>query len=399
MARPKSMPDFSALLDASTPLTAREHARKKPSISLAAGLIMNSTESPKNFSNSPVRMRQDGEGELSENLFYAYAQKVYGPSDYAQAPPYVLTFANASVANQWWNLVQSEYPSSTREGPQLFILKGEDMQEQIQDNPRFYALQNKWFYSPASETTPVIPLQDWKGNPVDASPAPARRKTDSGIPESKEEDAPSFDMATLNDTLSRMNAMISENAAQIKALSVAQGEGLQRMQEINESTTTQIKTLADGQTKLQSLISDNASHYIALSNSSFANQEQAKSVLQSNADNIQALAQAQTQLAHTCAGMLKTIDGLGSTVSRVGDNVSQLQHSSSTDFSSSTPFSNVGNRISPPPRKLNRKIKGVWYEYDSGSPMSSPRQSVSMASPRMSHMLATPPKSPASTKV
>jgi hypothetical protein len=80
MARPKSMPDFAALIDPSSPLPWKEHQRKKPSISLAAGLIM-ATESPKmghmTTSPSPLGKVQHGE-DWSENLFYAYALKVYG---------------------------------------------------------------------------------------------------------------------------------------------------------------------------------------------------------------------------------------------------------------------------------------------------------------------------------
>lgn len=77
MARPKSMPDFSALLDASTPLSGKDQPRKKPSISLAAGLIM-ASESPKSMPNTPQHPQAKA-GEWSDNLFYAYAQKVYMP--------------------------------------------------------------------------------------------------------------------------------------------------------------------------------------------------------------------------------------------------------------------------------------------------------------------------------
>jgi hypothetical protein len=91
------MPDFSALLDSSTPLfEARAqnrrqtspvrglgYPRKKVSISLAAGLIMN-TDSPKTtpLSDPPLKQSLDGTKEEEEErvsedaLFYAYALKV-----------------------------------------------------------------------------------------------------------------------------------------------------------------------------------------------------------------------------------------------------------------------------------------------------------------------------------
>ncbi|KAF2249651.1 hypothetical protein BU26DRAFT_454925 [Trematosphaeria pertusa] len=382
MSRPKSMPDFSALLDASTPLPEHERPRKKPSISLAAGLIM-ASESPRSTPNTPQlrALGRNGDG-WSDNLFYAYAQK----SDYAHSPPYILTFASAAICEQWWALVRREYPESTRVGPQLFILKGDDMQEQIQDNPKFYDLRNKWFYTPSDgSSSGVIPLQDYRGHPITAPPALAPT-----------EEKGTFDMATLSETLDKMNAMITENTNQIRALSVAQSEGLQRMQDINESNSTQINALADGQAKLQSIIDQNASHYIALSNSSFTNQEQVKTVLQSNAEQIQNLAGGQTQLAKTCEGMMRAIESLSNTVGRVNDTMSHMSlagsETASNPPSNGPPFGAIANRISPPPRKLNRRIKGVWYEYDANTtPASSPRKSVTMPD--------TPPKSPLSSKI
>lgn len=85
MARPKSMSDFSALLDASTPIPPSERPRKKPSISLAAGLIM-ASESPRTIESMSQHLNSNGyppgggrgnEGVGNGNLFYAYAQKVY----------------------------------------------------------------------------------------------------------------------------------------------------------------------------------------------------------------------------------------------------------------------------------------------------------------------------------
>jgi myosin heavy subunit len=286
-------------------------------------------------------------------------------------------------------------------GPQMFVLKGDDMQEQIQDNPRFYDLRNKWFCTPGDGTTGTIPLQDYKGHPVSRPTAPAP------VVEQKKQD--NFDMSALSAALNKMNSMISENSAQIRALSVAQSEGLQRMQEINESNMTQMKALADSQEKLQSIVDQNASHYIALSNSSFANQEQTKSELQSTASQTKALAsqtnalasqtkvlaEGQFRLAKTCEGTMRTIENLGTTVARVSDDMSTISSawsdagSMSSVSTASAPFGAMA-RISPPPRKLNRRVKGVWYEYDD-NPTTNP-------SPKKPALLHTPPKSPESRK-
>lgn len=73
------MSDFQSLLDASTPLNGQGLPRKKPSISLAAGLMM-TNESPRPYSlpDTPAMAQSSSaSGPWSENLFYAYAQKVY----------------------------------------------------------------------------------------------------------------------------------------------------------------------------------------------------------------------------------------------------------------------------------------------------------------------------------
>lgn len=102
--RPKSMTDFSALMDASMPLfgskiqarrstspkrqerrspeRAAGHSRKKPSMSLAQGLIINGEL---NAPKSPYRQthslgedqgQSNGVDAGEESLFYAYALKV-----------------------------------------------------------------------------------------------------------------------------------------------------------------------------------------------------------------------------------------------------------------------------------------------------------------------------------
>ncbi|KAJ4299342.1 hypothetical protein N0V90_004587 [Kalmusia sp. IMI 367209] len=373
------MTDFQSLIDASTPLNGQGLPRKKPSISLAAGLMMTS-ESPRSMPGTPAQMQTtSASGPWSENLFYAYAQK----SDYAQSAPYVLTFASAHVADQWWHVVQREYPESTRPGPQLFILKGDDMQEQIQDNPKFYDLRNRWFYTPSDGATAPIPLQDYRGNLVHArEPSKEEKSETSG-----------FDMKGLEATLEKMTALITENTNSIRALSVAQSTGLQTMQEINESTSGQIKSLADNQAALQALVDRNASHYIALSNSSFNAQTTMQSVLQSNAEQIASLAEGQKRLVATCEGMMRSVEKVGDAVNMAAsDTASNTSLMRETEKSIGT----IENRISPPPRKLNRKIKGVWYEYDDG-PNSN--RSGSLSPRKSGTMLDTPPKSPLSARI
>lgn len=263
------------------------------------------------------------------------------------------------------------------------------MQEQIQDNPKFYDLRNSWFYTPSEGSTAPIPLQDYRGNPVSA-PEPPK-------PEKQDTETSGVDMKGLEATLERMAAMITENTESIRALSVAQSTGLQTMQEINESTSTQIKALADNQASLQSLVSQNASHYIALSNSSFNAQSSMQSILQSNAEQLASLADGQKKLVDTCAGMMRSVEQVGEAMKEVGsDSASNATVMKETERS----LGQIVNRIQPPPRKLNRRIKGVWYEYDDaqGGTGNEKENFKGMMSPKKSTMLDTPPKSPLPTR-
>jgi hypothetical protein len=268
--------------------------------------------------------------------------------------------------------------------------------EHISDNLRFYALRHKWFCTGQdnlSNTSPVIPLQSADGHalaPAHHSQLHADRPTSSSTTGSASASA-SAAMDSLTEKLDRLAGVVEKNVEQINALSVAQSAGLQRMQEINETNTAQIMALADSQAKLQALIDQNASHYIALSNASFESQEQIKTVMKTTANQIQSLSKNQAQLANTCDGMMRGIDNLATTISQM--NASPAMSETSSAVSSPAPFGIMGNRITPPPRKLNRRIKGVWYEYDMSSttPTASPRKSVGFAD-TLSKSLATTKK-------
>jgi hypothetical protein len=145
------------------------------------------------------------------------------------------------------------------------------------------------------------------------------------------------------------------------------------------------------QAKLQALIDQNATHYIALSNASFQSQEQIKSVMKTTANQIQSLSKNQAQLANTCDGMMRGIDNLATSITQM--NISSSMSDTSSAISSPAHLGGImGNRINPPPRKLNRRIKGVWYEYDMSSttPTASPRKQVGFTD--------TTTKSPATPK-
>ena len=271
--------------------------------------------------------------------------------------------------------------------------------ELMRDDTKFFDLRNKWFYtSQDSPTCPpiVIPLQNVNGSPVVAPLQPIEEKPTATV------------LNNLTENLERLASVVEKNVEQIQALTVAQSAGLQHMQHINESNSIQIKAIADSQIKLQALVDQNASHYIALSNKSFLSQEQSrqaheqmrqsqeqtwksqdqtKDVLKSTVSQLQTLSKNQVQMSQTCEGMMRSVESLSNSVSQMTANAALSDTASTQSTTSAASFNTIANRISPGPRKLNRRIKGVWYEYDSiTTPNGSPRKRFDSVD--------TPPKTP-----
>ncbi|KAF2748266.1 hypothetical protein M011DRAFT_466679 [Sporormia fimetaria CBS 119925] len=393
MSRPKSMSDFQSLFDASYPPLAtipeRERPRKRASISLATGLKMLSSETQSPKSMEPVSRATNGVNGVSENasysdsLFYAYAQRVRALSlslhhliypkqkDYAQTLPYIICFSSASVANQWWTMVEKEYPGSERPGPQLFLLKGHDMPSEIQDNIRFHSFRNKWFLmnDGTEGSTSVIPIQDAKGWPVALStPQPPPPVATTAAPTASENPT-SPSLSNLQSTLTQTSTLLNETTTQIHALSTAQTSGLSHMQDIAETNSSQIKSLTTSLQTLQSLVAQNTTQHLALTNASFTAQEQLKTSMQENALQIKALADAQREIV----GMFRKVaEGVQSGGSGTAGAMGVQQRAWDEG---SIGKGQVGQVLSPPPRKLNRRVKSVWYEYDGVvTPAGTPRR-------------------------
>ncbi|KAH0268340.1 hypothetical protein KCU91_g9467, partial [Aureobasidium melanogenum] len=59
---------------------------------------------------------------------------------------YLLSFADAETAQEWWTLMQSEYPDTLRESPNLFSFKNDRTPIKAWENPRFAHLRDRWSY-------------------------------------------------------------------------------------------------------------------------------------------------------------------------------------------------------------------------------------------------------------
>ncbi|KAF2766862.1 hypothetical protein EJ03DRAFT_167640 [Teratosphaeria nubilosa] len=107
------------------------------------------------------------------NLFYAYGRQ----SDDVDSR-YLLTFASAAIANQWWRLLQVHFPECTRPGAQLFSFKNADLLSKVWKHPSFAHLKSKWMYMAFGDTKEhglggaaqgIIPVQDAQGNMLGGS--------------------------------------------------------------------------------------------------------------------------------------------------------------------------------------------------------------------------------------
>ena len=59
---------------------------------------------------------------------------------------YILSFADAETAQEWWTLMQSEYPDTLRDSPNLFSFKSDRTPIKAWGNPKFAHLSDKWSY-------------------------------------------------------------------------------------------------------------------------------------------------------------------------------------------------------------------------------------------------------------
>lgn len=133
---------------------------------------------------------------------------------------YLLTFASAQVANEWWSLVQSCYPDTTRPGPQLFSFKADDFLEQAWKHSALAHLKPKWMYIQFDDSTKgaaqgVIPVQDVRGNLLGGASGSSEQH---GRSETKR-----AGMSMLEERFEKMMEVVERNTEQISALAAARG--------------------------------------------------------------------------------------------------------------------------------------------------------------------------------
>ncbi|GAB7352758.1 hypothetical protein MBLNU459_g3107t1 [Dothideomycetes sp. NU459] len=238
-----------------------------------------------------------GDTTIPPRPFLAYARRVRSFSSPFQLNKsrYLLTFVDADAAQEWWRLMQVEYPDSVRESPQLFSFKGDKVPGKAWDNPKFAHLRDKWSYRLDDESTKAT--RDKVGNASNAhvkrgsigrTPSmPTLREDVNGSGRMEDPFSPSSsaaavnksDFAQLNITSDRIHKCVSQTGAQVDALlegQQANAKGMQKLQATLERMSQEIETLVQRQQAHEQamhgamhgvtyLLEDNASNVKAVS--------------------------------------------------------------------------------------------------------------------------------------
>ncbi|KAI7531685.1 hypothetical protein KC331_g13971 [Hortaea werneckii] len=163
----------------------------------------------------------DGNG----NLFYAYARKceINSQANDLQSR-YLLTFANASIANEWWSLLQEHFHDVSRPSPQLFSFKDPELLSKAWKNTSFAHLKSKWMYISFSDTAStqlggaaqgIIPIQDAAGNLLGGGAPASSGEFKQAREETREV---RNEMSRLEERFERMMGAIEKNGDRMASL-------------------------------------------------------------------------------------------------------------------------------------------------------------------------------------
>ncbi|KAK3705910.1 hypothetical protein LTR37_013063 [Vermiconidia calcicola] len=185
---------------------------------------------PRTISQPAIPSSSHSNGDSGEsgdgNLFYAYARK----GDDLKSR-YLLTFASAYVANEWWLHLQTHFPDASRPGPQLFSFNTDDLLAKVWKHPALSHLKSKWMYIAFSDTQSeglggaaqgVIPVQDAEGNILGGT-APASPEFAGQV--RKEAREVKSEVHKLEEHFEKMMAAIAQNTEKVAELSNSRSSG------------------------------------------------------------------------------------------------------------------------------------------------------------------------------
>ncbi|KAM0720057.1 hypothetical protein Q7P37_004193 [Cladosporium fusiforme] len=218
--------------------------------------------------------------EADGNLFYAYARQ----ADDLHSR-YLLTFASASVANEWWSLIQTHFPDTTRPGPQLFSFQVDDFLGKAWKHAAFAQLKPKWMYiqfegSTGGAAQGIIPVQDARGNMLGgASSNLEQQYRREARKEARNE------VNILEERFEKMTEAVERNTEQISALTTAKTNEANAVEnkkdkvngETNQHGTPGLSAHLD---RISQLLEQNSAHVAKLTERQMENEERMRVILE-----------------------------------------------------------------------------------------------------------------------
>lgn len=198
----------------------------------------------------------------------------------------MLTFASAQVANEWWSLIQSCYPDTTRPGPQLFSFKADDFLEQAWKHAALAHLKPKWMYiqygdSIRGAAQGIIPVQDTQGTLLGSY--------SSGL-EQRRQGEPRRDVMSganmLEERLEKMMEVIERNTEQISALTDARSSeksvpATKDLAVVNgRQDTSSSSELSSHLDRISQLLEQNCAHVASLTQRQTENEQRMREMIE-----------------------------------------------------------------------------------------------------------------------
>ncbi|KAK3725999.1 hypothetical protein LTR37_000147 [Vermiconidia calcicola] len=241
----------------------------------------------------PSSSHSNGDSGGDGNLFYAYARK----GDDLKSR-YLLTFASAYVANEWWLLLQTHFPDASRPGPQLFSFKTDDLLSKVWKHPAFSHLKSKWMYIAFSDTQSeglggaaqgIIPVQDAEGNMLGGT-APASPEFVGQM--RKEAREVKSEVIKLEEHFEKMMAAITQNTEKVAELSQ------NRTRSASDVVSSKVESEDGGSTKEASLdMGVLSGHFVRMNDLLSKNSQHMENMVKKHAENEQKLRQTIEGLA------------------------------------------------------------------------------------------------------
>lgn len=219
------------------------------------------------------------------NLFYAYARR----GDDLKSR-YLLTFASAGIASEWWLLLQAHFPEATRPGPQLFSFRDADLLSKTWKHPAFAHLKSKWMYISFGDTKEsgiggaaqgIIPVQDVQGNMLGGS-SPASPELVGQVGQVRREaKGVRNELTKLEEYFEKTMGAVERNTDRVAALvskqQAAGGEGVQKQENGGYFNTSELSGYL---VRINDLLTHNSEHVEGMAKRQSDNDQKLQAALQ-----------------------------------------------------------------------------------------------------------------------